>query len=172
MKGYKKDKIIFSNGDTRVAHVEINSPSYIREKAKAVGRLGNKETCYDNGVFSGGDEALIGVVNERAISIIVLSEMDRIWKGDWTDLIPNKDYTNELTRVENLRGCTFYWVHYKYRCSRLLNEMPDQARILLGGVEKENFPLLGDFSDKGRHFFERYCAKTVTLGWTPQLPFF
>jgi len=106
---------------------------------------------------------LIGIVKERAISILVLVKMKKIWQGQWDKLYSGADLNDECRSVKGLWGCSFYWVHSKLRGAKLVREMPDQACRLIG-VTKRDFPLLWPFTAKGRRFFENYCPNQVTIG--------
>lgn len=169
--GYKNEKALCSKGLTKIIQIDDSSPQHMRKRAAKVGQLGNRETMYDFGVYGAyevGVIALIGIIKDRAISILVLSKMSEIWKSsweEWDELPTGSDLGDKLTKVDNVLGCSYYWMMKKYRGTKMVKKMVECAESIACN-SKNILPLMRPpLTPHGKNFFKKYYPDSVTFCW-------
>ena len=164
-KATDRENILEENSCLRLTLVDITSPKFLRNRAAKLGRRANRETRYDFGVYC--DEtpdavAILGIVGQRAVSMLVTQSMDWIVPWSWeAQDTPGQQY--QAVDASGRRGCSFLWVLPKYRGTGLAKKMADAA-IALSPHQKDDFPWAPPFSDLGERFLRRYCPNTFAVG--------
>lgn len=160
-----KEIVVFDDGAFRIVLVEPGSPKFLRVRARKTGRRGNRETHYDFGVYSEfepGVDALIGIIDDRAISICVLQRMANVWRWSW-DEYDNRVSPREDAGAAGTPGCSFIWVLPAHRGGDIATKMADAA-VRRSGLSPDLFPWLSPFTELGEGFLRRYCPGPFTIG--------
>jgi len=166
--GYKNENILYVKGESRIIRIDDSSKQYMRNRAAKVGRQGNRETSYDCGIYSEyelGPILLIGIIKQRAISILVLREMNEIWEGKWEDMKPGPIPDNELTQVDGMPGCSYYWIMKKFRGTKMIKKMIECAESIACNSNK-TLPLRGPLTELGENFFKKCYPTEVIFCWS------
>ena len=164
-KATDRENIIEEHPGQRLVLVGSNAPKFLRTRTAKLGRRANRETRYDFGVYDEDEPdmaVLVGIVEQRAVSMLVTRSMDWIARWSWKA----KDSGEQPVRVLDIRsrsGCGFLWVLPKYRGMGLAKKMAD-AVIALSPYSKEDFPWQPPFSDLGERFLCKQCPNTFTIG--------
>ena len=164
-KAMNRENILEATPDFRLLLVDITDPKFLRTRAAKLGRRANRETRYDFGVYCDeelGMAAVIGIVEHRAVSMLVTQPMDWIARWSWKA----KDSREQPAKVPDARprnGCGFLWVLPKHRGAGVAKKMADAA-IALSPYPKEDFPWQPPFSDSGERFLRKYCPDTFVIG--------
>ena len=144
-----------SHGEYLITVVPPNAPARLREVAGRLGRIGNRETRYDFGVYHYRDprglrehsvHALLAWHGERAIGILVFDRRDEEVYIRWDDE-PGRTY--RVRPAPNPRwSVTYAWVHSAHRkkgiAGALFHAAADFARVPINELG-----LLGPFTDDG-----------------------
>ncbi|QPJ60614.1 MAG: hypothetical protein G3M70_01415 [Candidatus Nitronauta litoralis] len=161
-----KENIFYSRTNFRIVFVSKNAPLFLQERTKRVSSMGNLETEFDGGVYDmrvNDMAALLGILNGRAVSIIVLIRMESYWRGKWENIPVSKFPTEKFSDMKRPWGIHFFWIHKKYRGTKILLEMP-KAACSISGFSKIELPLRAPFSDEFEHFWKKYSPDGLTLG--------
>lgn len=164
-KATDRESILSATPGLRLVLVDITAPKFIRVRAAKLGRRANRETRYDFGVYSEGEPGMavvIGIVEQRAVSMLVMQSMDWIARWSW-EAKDSREQPVEVSDAGSRRGCSFLWVLPKCRGMGLAMKMADAA-IALSPHPKEDFPWLPPFSDLGERFLRKLYPDTFTLG--------
>ena len=149
----------------RLVLVGITAPKFVRLRTAKLGRCANRETQYDFGVYDEdepGMAAIVGIVEQRAVSMLVTRSMDWIARWSWKA----KDSHEQPVKVSDARprsGCGFLWVLPEHRGTGLAKKMADAA-IEQSPQTAQDFPWQPPFSDSGERFLRGYYPDTFTLG--------
>ena len=160
-----RENIIEENSELRLVLIDITAPKFLRIRTTKLGRRANRETRYDFGVYFEDEPsiaAIIGIVEQRAVSILVTQSMDWIARWSWK----KKDSREQPVKVSDAQprgGCGFLWVLPKHRRTGMARKMADVA-IALSPYVKADFPWQPPFSDSGERFLRGYYPDAFTLG--------
>ncbi len=163
--GYKNENILYFKGESRIVRIDDWSKQCMRNRAAKVGRRGNSETEYDCGIYSSselGPILLIGIIKQRAISILVLREINEIWAGNWEDIKPGPVPDNEITQVYGMLGCSYYWMLKNYRGTKMVKKMIECAETIACNSNK-TLPLRPPLTKLGENFFKKCYPTNVTF---------
>ena len=160
-----KENVVFDDGAFRIVLIEPGSPMFLRVRARKTGRRGNRETHYTFGVYNELDhnvDALIGIVDDRAISMCVLQRMANVWRSSWGEFDKKVNPREDAGAVGTL-GCSFIWVLPSHRGSGIAKKMAD-AGVKRSGLSPDRFPWMTPFTDHGEGFLRRYCPDLFSIG--------
>ena len=164
-KPYKAEKVVRDVDELRIVLVDFSCPQFLRKRAAKVGTHANRETQYKVGVYFphwSGNEALIGVIDNRAVSILVVKPMHAVWHLTWAQYDKGTEPVKVPEAAEQ-RGCAFLWVLQKHRGDGIARAMANTA-VARSGLEKEHFPWLRPFTPTGERFLRRYCPQRFAMG--------
>ena len=164
-KATNKENILEVCPALRLVLVGNPSPKFLRTRTAKLGRRANRETKYDFGVYcesEPGMAAIIGIVENRAVSMLVTQFMDWIARWSW-EAKDSGEQPIQVADASGRRGCSFLWVLPKHRGIGLAKKMADAA-IALSSHQKADFPWAPPFSDLGERFLRRHVPDTFTLG--------
>ncbi len=164
-RGSDKEAVVYFREGFRVVRISPASPTFLRARAAKVGRQGNRETHYDFGVYDDSEtdaEALVGVIEDRAISILVMRPMDDLRRWSWSEYDGKIDPRKV---VGETWGCSFLWVLPKHRRVGIGKMLVDSA-VERSGVSREPFPFTPPFTEAAEAFVRRYCPNRFSIGWS------
>ena len=164
-KATDRENIVEANLAQRLVLVDFTSPKFLRIRTAKLGQRANRETRYDFGVYSEGEPsmaAVIGIVEQRAVSMLVTQPMDWIARWSW-EAKDSHEQPAQIAGAPDRRGCSFLWVLPKHRGMGLAKKMADVA-IALSPHQKEDFPWLPPFTDSGERFLRGCYPDAFTLG--------
>jgi GNAT superfamily N-acetyltransferase len=174
-KTHKKEKIVYSKGDFRIVLLDVGSPSFLWRRAIKVGRRGKQETLFAPGVYSEYERtarSLVGIIGERAMSILVMRRMRGILETTWASWVDKsaearrelESFIRELPGDRRPWSCSYLWVLPRHRGRGVARKMADVA-LEESGLPREKFPWLAPFTESGEAFIRSYCPGGFTRGW-------
>ncbi|NIQ00651.1 MAG: hypothetical protein GWO19_09090 [Nitrospinaceae bacterium] len=170
-KPWKNERVLATGGGFRVVGVDRSSPKFLRVRTRKLGDLGNVETGFDCEIFSEYSvmqSALVSVADDRGVALLVMEPVQFVWTGRWEDIPRNRIPARPVPRKPRRIGCSFLWVHPRWRGRRIAAILCDTA-CRLQHVVREDMPWMPPFTEEGRRFLQVYCPKRVTFGWQEEL---
>ena len=152
-------------GGLRIVLVDFGCPKFIRMRTWKVSTHANSETRYEHGVYDPhwpGSEALVGVIDDRAVSMLVVLPMRVVSRLTWAQYDKGAKLV-EVPEAVGQRGCAFLWVLQQHRGAGIATAMANFA-VARSGLEKEHFPWLWPFTPTGERFLRRYCPQRFAMG--------
>ena len=159
-KPHRAEQVVGRFEQLRVVHVDYSRPKSLRKLAWKVGSSANIETRFDFGVYApywSDNEALIGVMDDRAVAMLVTQPMGAVWRLTW-EQYDKEIEPQDIPEAAGRRGCGFLWALKRHRGTGIARVMADVA-VAQSGRPKEDFPWLYPFTDLGERFIRRYCPQ-------------
>lgn len=152
----KSEKVIWHDNHGRIVLVTPFSPMAQRVRARKVGRVANRETHYDFGLYNENERPdernlhlFLYCCGSRAVGLAILEKRTHVCHYTWEEYDRKEQKTlEEKTPVWSLG---FIWAHRKHRRAGIARRLFHEALRFLG-IAQESVGVYTPFSTDGERF--------------------